>query len=196
MSIALPSTPAPTTAVPRLLDFGILVTPPMGGPAQRVNRIGNRFAVDFTMPTLRAPNDRVFVSRLLRGLSEGILIPFPQAIDEGAPGAPAVDGAAQQGSTIKLKGFAVGYAVREGQFFSIIFGGRRYLHSATGDAAADGSGRMTLGIAPMLRVSPNDGATCEVAQPMIEGFLSGNAQEWTFRTDRLTDVGFTVTEAA
>lgn len=197
MSIALPLSPAPTTAVPRLIDFGVLLTPPMGGPAQRLNRIGSRFAVDFTMPPLHDPADRQFVSRLVRGLSEGVILSFPQALATGTPGAPVVDGAGQQGSALAMRGFAPGYPLREGQFLSIIYAGRRYVHQvANADVLADGSGRSSVAISPMLRVSPNDGATVEFASPKIEGFLSGNAQEWSFRTDRLTDLSFTVTEAA
>jgi len=198
MSVLLPTSPGIRAAKPRLRDFGAWLEPPMGGAAQRLNRIGNRFAVDIDVATSRSTDEgRVIVARLMRGLTDGVLLPFPQDFDPGAVGTGVVvDGAGQLGSTLKLRGFTPGYTVREGQFFSIIYGGRRYLHAASADLAADGSGKMPLGIFPMLRISPNDGALCEFAAPMIEGFIVGNQVEYALQTAPYLDVSFTVQEAA
>jgi hypothetical protein len=198
MSILLPASPGIQTAKPRLLDFGATQTPPMGGPAQRLNRLGNRFAIDVTLPPASSFTDGpVFVSRLMQGLTEGVLYPFPQDMLIGAPGTSIeVNGGAQQGSSLQLKGFPAGYTVAEGQFASIIYAGRRYLHAATAATTATSGGLMNLPIVPMLRISPNDSATVEFAQPMIEGFLSGNSLEWQLRTAPYIDVVFTITEAA
>lgn len=196
MSILLPPKPAIRTAAPRLLDFGAVLTPPGGGPSQRLNRLGNRFAVDVVAATSRSGAEgRILVARLMRALTEGVLLPFWQGLDVGTPGTPQVNGGGQQGSTLQLKGFTSGYAVREGQFFSIIYGGRRYLHAAAADVTASDTGTMALPIVPMLRISPNDGATCEFVQPMIEGFLAGNQVQWQLQLAPYTDVSFTVTEA-
>lgn len=196
MSILLPSSPGIRAGKPRLLDFGGTLTPPLGGPAQKLNRLGNRFQLDVELAT--SPGDttgRIFVNRLLRALTAGAILPFPQDMDSGLPGTPVVDGAGQLGSSLQLRGFTPGYQVLEGQFFSIIYGGRRYLHAAA-DNVATGTGQLVLPIVPMLRISPNDGATCEFGQPMIEGFLSGNSQEWALQRDPYLDISFTITEAA
>lgn len=197
MSVQLPTSPGIQSAKPRLLDFGLLLTPPLGGPAQRLNRLGNRYAIDVSLPPLEATTaGRIYVARLLRGLTEGVIFPFPQDFAPGAVGTGVVvNGGGQQGSTLQLHGFPTGYVVREGQFFSFIYAGRRYLHVATADTAETG-GAMALPIAPMLRVSPNDGAVCEFAQPMIEGFLSGSALEWQLQQAPYTTLQFTITEAA
>jgi len=197
MSILIPTIRGIVGGTPRLIDFGGVQTPPGGGVAQRLNRIGNRFGIDIEMPSLDTAGDgRVVIARLCRALTEGGLFAFPATIDPGNPGAPVVNVGGQTGSTLNLRGFTPGYTASEGQFFSIIYGGRRYLHGVSADAAADSYGMMSLPIFPMLRISPNDGAVCEFATPYIEGFLSGNAQEWTLPASRYLNVKFTVTEAA
>lgn len=198
MSILMPTSPGIRTAKPRLRDFGGWIEGPSGGAAQRLNRPGNRFASDIQVATSRSTDEgRIVAARLMRGLTEGILLPFPQDFDPGAVGdAVVVDGAGQLGSMLKLRGFpAGGYTVREGQFFSIIYGGRRYLHASAADTPTSGGG-CTLPIFPMLRISPNDGAVCEFATPMIEGFITGNQLEYALQTAPYLDVSFTVQEAA
>lgn len=179
MSILLPQPRLPQKAVPRLIDAGAVQQGGPGGVAQRLNRLGNRFALDVAYPRLRPePDGRVVASRVRRALTEGALFPFPQpGLTIGSPGTPVVNGAGQQGSTLALRGFAPNYLVREGQFFSIVHGGRRYLHQAREDWLADGAGAMLLPIVPMLRIAPADGATCEFAQPYIEGYITAGAAE-------------------
>lgn len=198
MSVLLPAKPGFKAGKPRLLDFGVLVVPPTGGPAQRINRLGNRFAIDVEPATSAADGaGRVLVSRLMQGLTQGVLYAFPQDLNPGAVGSgTAVNGSGQTGSVLQLDGFPGGYRVLEGQFFSIIHNGRRYLHAAAADGVANGSGAVALPIVPMLRISPADNAVVEFARPMIEGFLSGNSLEWQLRTAPYLDVPFTITEAA
>jgi hypothetical protein len=133
---------------------------------------------------------------MLQALTAGALFVLPQDFVNAAAGTPVVNGAAQLGSTLQLRGFVANAPIFEGQFFSIIFAGRRYLHCVTADTAADSAGAAVISLVPMLRISPNDGATCEFEQPMIEGFLSGNAFEWDMQTDPYLDLSFTITEAA
>lgn len=195
MSILLPAKPAPRSATPRLLDFGSDLTPPMGGAMQRLNRLGNRFAIDVTLPPMKEPLARPYLAALLKGKAEGVLLRFPQpGFDPGNPGAPVVDGAGQTGSLLRVRGASAGYVFKAGQFFSILHGGRRYLHQVNADVAADGTGKATLPITPMLRISPANGATCEFAQPMIEGFLQGNELPWTLDLAAIYGLSFTLTE--
>lgn len=197
MSILLPTAPGIRAAKPRLLDFGGWLSSPMGGAAQRLNRIGNRFALDVDVATSRSTQEgRIIVSRLMQGLTAGIIMPFPQDFDPGAVGtATAVNGGGQTGSTLNIDGFPADYLVHEGQFFSVIFAGRRYLHAAAADGAASGTGTIALPIFPMLRMSPNDNAVCEFAQPMFEGFIQGNQVEYALQAAPFLDVSFTVAEA-
>ena len=140
---------------------------------------------------------RAYIAKLMQALTEGAIFAFPQDMNPGAVGAGVkINGAGQTGSSLNLKGFPASYQVKAGQFFSIIYAGRRYLHAAASDWGANGSGNLIMPIVPMLRVSPNDNAVVEFERPLIEGFLSGNAQEWGVRTDPYIDISFTITEAA
>lgn len=196
MSILLPASPLPKEATPRLLDFGAVLTPPSGGAAQKLNRLGNRHSISVQTPNLMPePHGRIWASKLRQALREGAVMPFPQpGLIIGTPGAPTVDGAGQAGSFLAIKGGAPGYVVRDGQFLSVIIGGRRYLYACTTDTTLNGSGNATLPITPMLRISPPNNAIVELTQPMIEGFLSGNAAEWTHVIARTRGLTFTITE--
>jgi len=101
----------------------------------------------------------------------------------------------QAGSSLSLHQFSPGYVVREGQPFSVIHGGRRYMHMAQATIQADGQGRIVLPIAPMLRASPAAQSICEFAEPKIEGFLDGDAQTWTLDVALNVGLSFTIMEA-
>jgi hypothetical protein len=53
-----------------------------------------------------------------------------------------------------------------------------------------------LAINPMIRTSPADNAVTEFAEPMVEGFLSGNETMWTVDVARTVGLSFTITERA
>lgn len=197
-SIELPSSPGIQSGKPRLLDFGAVQTPPGGGASTRLNRTGNRFGADYTLPALLARKaGRIFVSRLIQAQTQGALFGFWQErLTTITAGSPVVHGAGQLGSILVLSGFTPNYTIHEGVFFSIVHAGRHYLHMATTTIAVDNTGAVTLPIAPMLRISPADGDVCEFDRPKIEGWLSGNAVEWSLRTDPYIDLNFTITEAA
>ena len=197
MSILLPSSPGVRTAKPRLIDFGTVLNPPMGAVAQRLNRPGNRFGIDVTLPSSEATEDgRIFVSRLVQGLTQGVILRFPQDTSVGVPGSPVVDGNGQSGMMLACRSFTPEYATKEGMFFSIIHGGRRYLHMIAGQVIVDSTGHAVVPIYPQLRIQPADGDVCEFRVPMIEGFLSGNQLEWQLQTAPYIDLNFTVSEAA
>jgi hypothetical protein len=197
MSVLLPSLPGMRSAEPQLMDFGAVQQGAQGGAAQRLNRLGNRFAIAVELPpALSATAGRVYVARLLKAISAGAIYPFPQPdLVIGDVGAPLVSGAGQSGSVINLKGFTAGYLIREGQFFSIIHNGRRFLHQASSEIAADGSGNVALPITPMLRISPANNAVCEFAVPFIEGFVSGDSAKWKLMLEPYHAISFSISEA-
>ncbi len=86
--IDLPTDIGPSSASAALIDFGAFLTPPLGGPVQRVDRMGNRFRISVGMPPMLSASDgRRWVSRLIRGKTEGARMPFPLLdFDPGAPG--------------------------------------------------------------------------------------------------------------
>jgi hypothetical protein len=196
MSVLLPTDPAPSDATPSYLDWGGTLRPIFGGALQKLRRLGDRFALSVNMPPmLSAEAGMTWVARLIAARGEGAIMPWPQpGFDPGAPGSPQVAVAGQTGSQLLVSGFSFNYRPREGQFFSIIHGGRRYLHVVAADANAGSDGTVTLSIRPMLRVSPAAGAICEFARPMIEGLLMGDEQGWNLSTARTTGLSFGLQE--
>lgn len=178
MSILLPTQPAIRGAVPRLIDFGGILTPPAGGELQKLNRIGDRYSFTARMEVMPSePTGRIWGSRLRRAQREGAIFPFWQDLDVGEPGTVLVNGAGQLGSFISLKGFEPGYTVREGQFFNIIVGGRHFLYEAAADTVANNSGALTLPLNCMIRAAALNNAVCRFVDPVIEGLLIGGTVE-------------------
>lgn len=197
--IQLPSRPGVQADKPRMIDFGGALTPALGGPVQTIMRLGTRHALEVTLPKMRTePTGRIWSSKLRQAKLFGAIMVFPQdGLTVGLAGAPVVDGAGQAGMTLALRGFRPSYAVREGQAFSLINDGERYLHFAAAPAVADSAGEMVLSIFPMLRVIPDDGAVCEFASPKIQGSLSGNEASWQRLAGDYCDFGtITITEDA
>ncbi|WP_298689567.1 hypothetical protein [uncultured Sphingomonas sp.] len=197
MSIELPQPRLPQTATPRFLDFGGMLTPSGGGVAQQLIRPG-RFALVVTYPRLKpGPDGRILMSYIRQAKLEGALFPIPEP---GLPvinyGTPEINGISQTGSNIELKGFTPSITLLNGRWFSIIFGGRRYLHHAAADTPVGSDGTCLLPIFPMLRISPNDSATCEFAKPYIEGALGGSTVDVELAIAKATPAAITITEIA
>jgi hypothetical protein len=197
MSILLPSSPGPRAAVPAFLDWGAVLSSPLGGADQKLNRLGDRFALDVTMPPIPSAEDgAAWVAAVIQGQKEGVLFPWPQGIDIAGAGALAVDGAGQAGTSLDVKGSTPGRTFARGQFFSVIHSGRRYLHILTAAATADGAGKASFSIEPMIRTAGySNNAVIEIDEPMIEGFLEGNAREWTLDTAMFVGLQFRIKEA-
>jgi len=162
----------------------------MGGPTQRIAKLGDRWTLEIVCRPMRNNQVQPLITALLQGLSEKTIASVPQHdIEIGNPGTPVVSGGGQTGSTLVLTGFTPGYQIKNGQFFSVVANGVRYLHRARADATASGGGTVSLPILPMLKVSPPAGSVCEFADPKIEGFIEGNEQGWT--TGMIGNVGLT-----
>src|SRR3546814_1996587 len=86
--------------------------------------------------------------------SDLLLMDWPQpGFTIGAPGSPLVSTAASGGTALAIKSLTPSYAIREGQFFSSVHGGRRYVHMFTASVVASGTGTVTASIFPPLRTS-------------------------------------------
>jgi hypothetical protein len=197
--IDLPAHPAPSAATPSLIDFGGFLEPMLGGAVQRIERLGNRFRINVTMPPLPSADlGRVWLSRLLRGKSEGARMEYPLlGFDPGVPGAPVVDLAGQAGRTLNLRGLTPAYAIREGQPFSVQnAAGRHFLHFADAGVVVASNGKAAVPLSPMLRFAFADGATCHFTKPMIEGFIKGDAFDWEMSLEHNLGLSFTIDEAA
>src|SRR3546814_2231823 len=88
-----------------LRDFGGTLTPFLGGPEQRINRLGTRLGIRVSMPPMRnGDNGRIFVSRLLQAKQDRLLMDWPPpGFTIGAPGSPLVSTAASGGTALAIK---------------------------------------------------------------------------------------------
>jgi len=185
------------TATPLVVEFGGVLTPALGGPIQRIDRVGSRWAFAFETPVMDVePDGRRWAARLARAKREGALIAIPQPdLDIGNPGAPTVATNIASGKLVPLAGLIPGYRVQEGQWVSLIVGGHRYADQVTGDAVAGADGSATIRIQNLLRAPLVGGEVVEIAEPKVEGSLEGQFS-WSLDNRRETSFGFTVTEDA
>lgn len=195
--IDLPEHPAPQSAEAALIDFGAFLTPALGGPVQRVERMGNRWRYSAVLPPLPGKQlGRQWLSALIRGKQEGARTELhQQGFDPGQPGLPTVNGASQAGRSLIITGARADYIVRDGQFFSVLTGGKHYLYMNIGEKILNASGAGTLAIEPMLRVSPTNGAQVHLAKPLIEGFIMGDEMAWSLSVEHLLGLSFNLIES-
>lgn len=197
-AISFPTNPSPNGMTPFLKDFGGTLVPFLGGPEQLIVRAGTRFGAKISLPPIRSDElGRIYVSRLLQGRMYGALMRWPLIdFDPGNPGTPLINTAVSTGSTISIKGLSSGYVIKEGQYFSVIAGGKRYLHMATANAS-EVAGVATVSIFPMLRRNLSVNDVVELAQPMIEGLISpGDELAWEIAADRHMSISFKISESA
>ncbi|MCI1143138.1 hypothetical protein MOP88_13905 [Sphingomonas sp. WKB10] len=182
---------------PRLIDFGGFLTPSTGAAVLRIDRLGNRHAVDFVLPPLRAePAGRIWASRIKRAKTEGAFMRMPQVdFRPGAAGAPIVAAVTVGGRILSIAGGQAGGVVREGQWLSIVSGGKRYLHSVDAEMQFAQDGTATLQVTPMLRAPLAVGDVVELAQPRIEGIIVDDFS-YPVAANRTVSFTFTLTEAA
>jgi hypothetical protein len=196
MSVELPVTQY-LSAQPGMLDWGGNLMPALGGPEQRINRLGNRSILTITVDPETEYEARILLQRLLRAKSEGALMPWPQSgLKVGSPGSPLVNGPVTGGTSIPLKGLTPHYSIREGQPFSIIIGGRRYLHFSDGQVVADAAGNAAVVVTPMLRKPLLGNEVVELAKPMLEGALVGDTMAWDIAAHGHEPFTFTIREMA
>lgn len=196
MASMIPADPGPFSVNPGYLDWGGVIRSPLGGADQKLNRLGDRFTIDVTMPTM--VDDEVaaaWVAALIKGKKEGAVFPWPQAITVDGAGDIAVDGGGQGGTTLNVRGSSAGRKFLAGQMISVIHDGRRYLHMIMAPAVASGAGKAALSVEPMIRVPYSNGAVIEVDEPKIEGFTEGNRQDWSVDVARNVGLQFRITEA-
>lgn len=192
--IELPASPAPNGMEPALLDYGLIQR---GASSLRVNRAGNRWRIAFSYPPMQPDKARTFTGRLTRAKRDGVKVTLPLIVPQGAPGSTVVDGAGQSGTSLAVRGFNVGYPIKEGFWLTAVGAdGAGYLHQVTETVRADASGEATLTIEPPLRAALANGAAIELAEPWVEGFIDGEEWGWSVPVNRLVSVGFAVEEFA
>ena len=69
--VNLPETPGPSQMVLSPQDFGGDLTPPGGGEVQRLNRLGNRWTVQVSLPPMLPNLAREWLADLTRAVQFG-----------------------------------------------------------------------------------------------------------------------------
>lgn len=181
MSVTLPALPRQTRVSPLYRDFSGRLTPPTGGQEQRVARLGDRWAVRYTLPPMSEAQALAFVAAQTRATTEGVtvrgVLPRRGDAPAGLTGVGAVN------STLVAASAVVGVEV--GMFFSFESGGHAYLHQVTGVTGSN------LSVGPRLRAALNGTLTFDA--PLVEGFLDGSIT-WDAEVLAHSGVSFTISE--
>ena len=196
MSVDLSALPI-ASAVPSLLEFGGVLTPSLGGPSQRVDRLGNRWSWQFETPRMLMETEgRRFAALLTMAKIEGALIAVPQPnFDPIAPGNPTVATVALSGRSVAIEGMTPNHPIRLGQWVSIVRAGQRYLDMVAADTFSAPDGTATLSLANLLRVPLSVGDAVELGRPMLEGSITG-VLSWPLEHERTTSFSITIEEDA
>lgn len=197
MIVALPDFPGPARLAWTLIDFGGNQGGVLGGASQRINRLGNRWRCEVTMPPMTPAQAREWAVALATGLRLGVSMKVREAsTPAGSPGAVLVAGADQAGFSLDVDGGTRGHVIKQGKWFSILTGGRRYLHQAAASIQLDETGAGEIPLEPGLRTIPADNAPVELDVPVIEGLLAA-APGWTIDESRMVrGFSFVIEEAA
>lgn len=196
MTITLQTLPRSTNYAMRLISAANTLNPAFGGARQRIGRKGSHFGLDVEVPALRQGEcGMALIADLCRAELETVTLPIPEGRDPINYGSPLVNGAGLAGTSLPVDGLPAGRVVPKGKMLSVIMAGQRYVHLVTADAAANGSGQVTLAIWPMLRRPTIDNAVVELAAPKIEGFITAG-QDWSIGRMRSVGVKFTIEERA
>jgi hypothetical protein len=195
-AITLPDGVRPNLIEPFLLDFGTVLTPFGGGPAQRINRLGMRMGARITIaPRRYAATGMALVSRLMQARAGRLLVRWPQpGFTPGSEGTPRVKVAVSGGTTLQIKGLPAGKALVEGQALSVVKD-QRYMHFMAAPGTTNGSGDLVASVWPPMRRAFAVDDVIEIAAPMIEGHVQpGEELAWRIAVDKMIDVSFTVHE--
>lgn len=193
--ILLPTCPPIASATPKLIGYFTDQVPTLGGPQTRVSRLGDRWGMAVeTFPAVYAEEGRIYLSRLLRGMTDTVVIgihePGMTGKDYGSP----VVSAPAAGRFLPVSGLGASRAVPEGKFLSVIISGQRFVYMVTAAVTADGNGAALLPIYPTLRRQPAVGAVVELSAPKMEGFVQGNEQSWQVSRSKRLGFSFAIME--
>jgi hypothetical protein len=196
--IEMPACPIIVDAEPKLVGYFTDQQPTLGGEQNRVSRLGDKWAIRVQTGAAKyAEEGMTYLARLLRGMTDTVLLAFPEP---GVPvqdyGVPVVSTAGASGRLLPIGGLTPGVVIREGKFLSVVIGGQRFLYQAAATMTVPIGGAVNLPIYPTLRRQPPVGAVVELAAPKIEGFVQGNEQSWQVSRSKYLPFNFSIVERA
>ncbi len=159
--------------------------------AQTLDRGGLKWQAVYTYTELRGDDRGVMMGLIaeLRAQANRLRVSVYDNPKRGLyGGTPLVDGAAQTGSSLSIKGCTINITnwIRKGDYFSVDVNGEHELKMATADVNSDGTGLATLLFEPRLREDPLDDAVIFVedgvlAKPQGIFMMSEPEQNWSSR---------------
>jgi len=184
--ITFPIAPRGTKVTPRLVRTGGDLVSALGGPTQRITRIGSRYAAQVELPTLDADCAAKWLACPLLAEAAGDTLAFimPQMLD---PSGINIAGTGSAGSNQVT--YAGGGHPAPGMWFSVQVGGRHYLHLVTAQTGAN-----KVSVSPLLRVDLT-GQAMDLNAPKLEGFCDTDTS-WSVEFFRFVGHSFTITENA
>jgi hypothetical protein len=188
MSVPFPVViPRGATLTPHLVRVSGDLVSPLGGPTQRITRLGSRYAVDVALPPLDAACAASWLSAPLQAeaIGDTLTLTMPQMIVAARTLGPAHGGGAAGSNVLTLTDGSPPL----GAWLSFAFGGRNYLHLVIGQPAAG-----QIAVSPLLRVTIPNTTPLELAAPQLEGFADDTA--WSLEYVRFVGHKFTLTENA
>jgi len=188
-----------TIAEPELVDFGASLRPFLGGPSQRLDRLGTRHAISVQMPPMYVEAEgRQWIVRLIRAKQEDGFVRFPQVgFTVGASGYDITAAAAVEGGRVlSVRGGTPGYSVREGQALTITSNGRRFFYLASAPVMFDSTGAGSIELDVPLREETAIGDPVNLTQPVIAGRIMEDGWKWSIDTAGTVGLSFRIEEIA
>ena len=187
----MPSVVAFPAVIPTVTEVGIVTNSkqfisPLTGYTQTASRKGGRWLIRMSFGNLQG--DERAVLRGYLAFMEGQVnrIEVGDHSYTGARGAlggtPLVKGASQVGTSLITDGWPNSTLVlKAGDLFSFSNGTYSELKQVTSDATSDGSGNLTIAIAPEIHTSPADNVAIVTASPVGTFMLASPVITWTNR---------------
>ena len=178
-------------ATPRALDWSLVANTqtfgsPLSGSVQTVEMPGAKWKASFQLENLTESDAATFQAFLvqLRGKAGRFaLFNFARSEPRGTQrGSPLVKGASPTGTTLAIDGCTAAATLLAGDYFAV----NGELKMVVADAAADGSGNMTLTFEPPLRASPADNAPLTLVQPTATFMLLSDESKWNTQPGRFS----------
>ncbi|KQO13284.1 hypothetical protein [Sphingomonas sp. Leaf242] len=188
-----------TIAEPELIDFGASLSPFLGGPSQRLDRLGTRHAISVQMPTMSVEREgRLWIVRLIRAKQEDCFVEFQQpGFKIGIPGnSITVSAAVDGGRVLSVTGGRPGYSVREGQALTLTSRGRRFFYLASARSVFSASGQTQIELAVPLREEATIGDSVDLRKPVMAGRIMEDGWKWSIDTARNVGLSFRIEEIA
>lgn len=170
-------------------------TSPLSRSVQSVEMPGARWQVSFVLRNLREADTallQAFCAKLRGRAGRFTLHNFARPLPRGtARGTAAVAGADQAGATLDIDGLTAGATLLAGDFIGV----NGELKIVVADAAADGTGAMSVTFEPPLRASPADGAVVTLERPTATFMLDEDSFRTLTRAPVISDIAIAATEA-